>query len=107
MPFEPGKSGNPEGGRAHKRQRPVTEMFTRVLVQNPEKLRRACERVLDMAVEGDIMALKEIADRVEGKALQSVDVTDNRSTDSGRRLESLLFAATAGNSEKTDPGRTQ
>ena len=102
--WKPGQSGNPEG---RKRRKPITEMYTKLLIQNPEKLEAFCMNMIEKAAEGDVMAIKEITDRVEGKALQSVDVTDNRSTDSGRRLESLLFAATAGNSEKTDSGRTQ
>ena len=99
-----GQSGNPEG---RKRRKPITDMYTKLLIQNPEKLEAFCMNMIEKAANGDVLAIKEITDRVEGKALQSVDVTDHRTTDSGRRLESLLFAAANGNREETGTGRTQ
>jgi len=43
--------------------------------QGRRKLAIAAAAVVEKAVEGDLAAFKEIADRIDGKAPQSVDVT--------------------------------
>jgi hypothetical protein len=43
--------------------------------QGRKKLAVAAAKVVEMAVAGDLAAFKEIADRIDGKAPQSVDVT--------------------------------
>lgn len=87
MPFQKGQSGNP-GGRS--KSKPISDMYRQVIVQNPEKLRKLCEKVLDMACAGDVIAAKEITDRVEGRALQSVDVNDSRESLSSSLVLDLL-----------------
>ena len=39
------------------------------------KLNVAAAKIVELAVQGDLAAFKEIADRIDGKAPQSVDVT--------------------------------
>ena len=39
---------------------------------DPERLRRIAEKLLSMAEEGDIQAIKEIGDRVDGKPKQII-----------------------------------
>lgn len=47
----------------------------RAIVQgDPERLRKIAEKLLDKAAEGDMAAMKELGDRLDGKAAQSVDV---------------------------------
>ncbi len=38
---------------------------------NPRKLRRIAEILFDRAAEGDVQAIKEVADRLDGKPAQS------------------------------------
>lgn len=67
--FQPGQSGNP-GGRPKKK--PISEAYARLL-QNPENADKLAKALFDMAVnEGSVFAAKEIADRLEGKAFQSL-----------------------------------
>lgn len=40
------------------------------------KLRDIAEKLLDMAQEGDIQAIREVADRLDGKAKQSTEISD-------------------------------
>ncbi len=47
----------------------------RVAAQDPEKLRRIAEALYAKAAEGDVQAVKEIGDRLDGKAAQSLAVT--------------------------------
>ena len=39
----------------------------------PKKLRAAATKLVSMAVEGDLAAMKEMGDRLEGKPTQAVD----------------------------------
>jgi hypothetical protein len=71
MPFVKGQSGNP-GGRS-KVPKLITDTLLKVATQNPDKLRLACEKLLDKMVEGDISAFREFTDRLEGKAIQGIE----------------------------------
>ena len=51
------------------------ETLRRVAAQNPAKLRAIAEALYDRAEQGDVAAIKEIGDRLDGKALQSVYLT--------------------------------
>lgn len=80
MPFKSGISGNPNG-------RPRTKMFTEALVRHlhigenqkgggkkDTKLDAITKMLIKKAQEGEIAAIKEIAERVEGKSDASVSV---------------------------------
>jgi hypothetical protein len=41
---------------------------------DPERLRRIAEALLNKAEEGDLQAMKELGDRVDGKPAQSIAV---------------------------------
>lgn len=58
---------------AAKPMRLVSDMLRRLAVQEPHRLRAACEKLFDRAGE-DVAAFREIADRIEGK-VQSNDNT--------------------------------
>jgi hypothetical protein len=47
----------------------------RYAVQNPKKLEQIVEGIFSMASSGDLQAAKEIGDRIDGKAMQSIDAT--------------------------------
>lgn len=50
------------------------ETIRRAVTQsNPDRLRRIAEALLDKAEEGDIQAIKELGDRLDGKAVQAVE----------------------------------
>jgi hypothetical protein len=77
-PWKKGESGNPSG----RPKRPISEAYqaqlTRVKDGDPQKRTYAqliAESQIKQAIKGNTMAAKEIADRVEGKARQDVEVT--------------------------------
>lgn len=39
------------------------------------KLRRIADKLVEKAIEGDMQAIKEIADRTDGKAFQQVEIS--------------------------------
>jgi hypothetical protein len=65
------KGGQPGNKNAVKERRMITSALTRAVAQNPEKLRKACLKVLDDAVEGNLAAFNTIADRLDGKPAQT------------------------------------
>lgn len=42
---------------------------------DPEKLRKIADKLIEKAAEGDMAAIKELGDRLDGKASQQVQVT--------------------------------
>ena len=68
-------AGAPEGNtNAAKENRLITNALRRAVTQNPDKLRTACLKVLDEAVEGNLNAFNVMADRLDGKPHQSTSL---------------------------------
>lgn len=96
-------SGPPEGNQnAVKRVRIVTDTLRRVAVQNPEKLRAACEAQLNKAVEGDTIAFKVILEAIDGRTANiSIDHTGTVAhehiavSEATRRITEMLGEGTA------------
>lgn len=40
---------------------------------DPERLRRIAEKLLDLAADGDLAAMKELGDRLDGKSKETVE----------------------------------
>lgn len=69
MTWKPGQSGNPHGRPSKK---PITLALEMELKAEPKRARRIARRLLDMAEAGDLPAIKEVLDRTDGKAAQSL-----------------------------------
>lgn len=71
------KAGAPEGNTNSAKGRPWTAALQRELTgnANAKKLRALAKKLYDMALEGNTYAMKEIGDRLEGKAIQQVEQT--------------------------------
>lgn len=50
------------------------ETLRRVAAQNPAKLREIAEALYEKAAQGDVGAIKEIGDRLDGKAAQALQL---------------------------------
>lgn len=71
MAGKKGASGPPLGSRNAARPRIWSDAIRRAILQG-KKLDKLAERLIAAAEEGDMVALKEIGDRVEGKVTQTV-----------------------------------
>jgi hypothetical protein len=72
MPFQPGISGNPDGT---KREAKFAAAVNRAIAQDDGQRLRACaEKLLDLAAEGEAWAVKELADRLDGRPAQALTV---------------------------------
>ena len=64
---------NAVGGQDH--ERPFREALRRAIAQDDgRRLRAAAEKLLDLAEAGEAWAVKEMADRMDGKSRQQVEV---------------------------------
>jgi hypothetical protein len=69
--------GAPEGNQNAKKGKLFYEQLRKVLVQNDAlRLRKIAEKLVESAEEGEPWAVKEIMDRVDGKAIQSTEVSN-------------------------------
>lgn len=78
MPFKPGQVANPQGRRAE--PKPWRDALRHALsLEGPDGrklLDVLAARVVQMAVDGDMEAVKEVANRLDGKPLQQINVAD-------------------------------
>jgi hypothetical protein len=82
------------------RQKPFNDALLLTLRGNPLALRRIAAKLVERAEEGDLAAIREIADRVDGKPAQVLDRRDL----SARELtdEELHFIAAGGLREREE-----
>ena len=84
MTWKKGQSGNPNGLKPT----PWAEAL-KIVAQEPvdldgrKRLRLLAEKVFEMAMDGDMQAIQEIGNRLDGKPVQAVvaDVTNNVTVD--------------------------
>lgn len=76
MAFQPGQSGNPSGRRKEKPWRDALNLaLNRVIEGDPQgrkKLQAVADRVVEEALNGDMRAAEEIANRLDGKVPQAL-----------------------------------
>ena len=76
MPFEKGKSGNPGGRPKTRIWRDAIERAVHRRQSNKidlEGIDDLADALINAAATGDIQALKEVGDRLDGKATQSIE----------------------------------
>lgn len=77
MPFEPGQSGNPNGARKPRAFAEELRMALKATdASDRNGLRRIADALIAKAAEGDVPAIKEVADRIDGKVAQALTGDD-------------------------------
>lgn len=66
--------GAPLGNTNAAKGRMFYDKLRLVLTQNPERLRKIAEELVRKAEEGEPWAIKELIDRVDGKAAQALSL---------------------------------
>lgn len=70
-------AGAPRGNQNSTRdKRAWTNAIRRAVAQRDgDALRKLADKLFDMALEGDLQAMKEIGDRLEGKPVQATEIS--------------------------------
>lgn len=74
MPWKKGESGNPDGLAPKKIW--IAALNRAIAQDDGKKLRSAAEKLLALAADGDVAALKELGDRLDGKPAQAITGVD-------------------------------
>ena len=74
------KKSNIGNTYSNKEKRMPNERLRMELSQNPEKIKKIVIALIDKAIDGDLSAIKEVFDRVDGKVVNQVnaEISDNR-----------------------------
>ena len=108
MPWEPGQSGNPNGARREPKR--FAAALERALAQDDGKRLRDCaEKLLDFASQGVPWAVQFLAERLDGRADQNVNVGVDITRAEGLSVFGQFMALAIGrtqdtNSEAVDTG---
>ena len=73
MTWKPGQSGNPEG--PVKQKRFYAALDRAIIQEDGKKLRDAAEKLLELASQGEPWAVQMLADRLDGKPAQQLQMT--------------------------------
>jgi hypothetical protein len=73
--FQPGQSGNPGGRSTEKRFREALLLELAEDGDARRPLREVAKALIAAALTRDVSAIREIADRIDGKPAQAIDVT--------------------------------
>ena len=65
----------PVGNKNATKTKYWSEALRKHIAQNPKDLAAAAKALFDKAKEGDVTAMKEIGDRLEGKPIQAVEAS--------------------------------
>ena len=107
MPFTAGQSGNPNGKRKEKLfYSALTMELKAVELDDQRGLRKIARNLIVLAESGDLPAIKEIADRLDGKPAQAIvggDDDDNPIALVHRIERVLIDNANDSNSESIPP----
>lgn len=78
MAWQKGQSGNPAGRSKDKVWADAIRIAVNESAGDRRRLRALADKLVEEALSGNMQAMKEIGDRLDGKAAQSVDVNITR-----------------------------
>lgn len=86
-------AGAPEGNtNSRKGNRLWANTIKRALAQgDPDKLRKIADKLLAMAEEGDLGAIKELGDRIDGKPSQTIAGDEENPLQVIQRIERVII----------------
>lgn len=84
--------GAPTGNKnAAKSNRMWGSAIKRAIAQSDQDtLRKLADKLIEMALEGDIQAMREVGDRIEGKAVQVTQLTGEDGGPVITRVENVI-----------------
>ena len=95
MSAETNKPGGQPGNNNASKNKLFYERIRKALSQDPQKLANIVDKLIEKAEEGDSWAVKEIMDRIDGKAIQATEISGA----DGQALSGLQVVFIDGKSE--------
>ena len=93
------KGGAPEGNQNAKKGKLFYDQLRMVLIQNDKfKLRKIADKLVESAEKGEAWAIKEIMDRMDGKAVQATEISGPDGSDLVKGI-AITFVEPDGNKE--------
>jgi hypothetical protein len=84
-----------KGNKLGAGDKPWTRALQRHVQQNPDKLHKLAIKTFDMAMAGDLAALKELANRLDGMPVQGIEHSGSLDGKTARELSNDQLAAIA------------
>jgi hypothetical protein len=84
-------------GNQNAKKKLFTDRFRMVFSQNPERVAKIVEGVVEAAEAGEPWAVKEIMDRLEGKPVQATEITG---ADGAEFVKGIGFVFVDGNAKQ-------
>mgnify|MGYP001560785995 CR=1 FL=1 len=100
--WKPGQSGNPSGNQRQKKFQQALDRA--ILADDGQKLREAADKVYALAAAGEEWAIQFLADRLDGKPTQQLDMRVTRPTK--ELTDDELVSIAAGSGEGIAPAPT-
>lgn len=75
-PFQPGQSGNPNGRPKSKPFKEAIQKALKEAGEDKDQLKLVAVALVAKAMDGDVPAIKELADRLDGKVTQPIGGDD-------------------------------
>lgn len=82
-----------KGNKNATKNKLFSDQLKRHLIQNPHKLEKIVEKLVEDAMEGNISAAREVIDRVDGKAHQSTSIEDSEGNNLLQAIEVRFVAS--------------
>lgn len=100
MAYKKGESGNPGGKPKEAKQfRDALNVAIKRAEGDRTKLAAMAEALVDKAVAGDVTAIREVADRLDGKPHQTAEITHHRGRAEELSDDELAGIAAGGSGE--------
>jgi len=81
----------PEGNNNATKNKYWSDALRKHITQNPEDLAAAAKAIFAKAKDGDVGAMKEIGDRLEGKPAQAIDLDAKLSGELITKIERIII----------------
>lgn len=100
MPYAKGTSGNPGGKpKSNKQFKDALQIAIKRTEGDKTMLAKLAEALVDKAVSGDVQAIREVADRLDGKPHQTSEITHIRARAAELSDDELAGYLSGGSSE--------
>jgi len=82
--------GAPLGNDNNKKNKYWSDALRKHIIQNPNDLAEAAQALLNKAKDGDVAAMREIGDRLEGKPAQMITGDPDNPIELYQRIERVI-----------------